>query len=367
MYGPKHIITRHWRLILFFVIVVVVAWVFYVLRSILFPFLFGLLVAYILLPLVAWIQARLPQDERWLPFNRIIAITIIYVLFLLAVGLFLFYLSTTIFNAVSSLVGNADTIIASATATVQEWTRAFLDRIPQSLRQQVSQYLNEAGTQLTDTIKNIVMMGLAFIPSSIGLVVGLASLPLFLFYVLYDWETMRDEFYGIFSQTIAEHLRNVILIIGNMMRQYFRGQLVLSVIVGLLDFAGLSLLGISFAPALGFLGAVGEFIPVFGPWLNGIIGSLVTLAVAPGRLVWVIALYAIVQLLENIFLVPRIQGNQMRIHPAIVLVLIVVGTHLAGFWGTILVLPVAATIVRVYEYVRHVTAMQDAREKIRQI
>lgn len=362
MYGPRHIFRSHWRLILFILVVVLIFWVFYLLRSVLFPFLFGLLLAYMLLPLVAWLEARLPLRDRWPGISRILAIVIIFILIIALLGFFFFYIFTTIFNAASNLIANAGDIINSALQIIQEWTGALLLRIPPALQTQVSQYLQDAVTGIVNAMRGVIIQGLAFIPTSVGLVFGLASLPLFLFYLLNEWESMRDNFYSAFSPQLSEHIRNVIMIVGDVMAQYFRGQLILAVIVGSMDFVGLTILGIGFSPALGFLGALGEFVPVIGPWLNGIIGALVTLSIAPGKVVWVIIFYAAVQLLENILFVPKIQGNFMRIHPAVVLVLLVVGSHLAGFWGIILVLPVAASIVRIYDYIRHVTAIEDARE-----
>ena len=78
MFWPRHVLLRHWRLVLLVLVVVVIFAIFYVLRSILFPFLFGLLLAYMLLPLVAWLERRLPQWGRRLKFNRVLAIIIIY-------------------------------------------------------------------------------------------------------------------------------------------------------------------------------------------------------------------------------------------------------------------------------------------------
>ena len=63
-------------------------------------------------------------------------------------------------------------------------------------------------------------------------------------------------------------------------------------------------------------------------------------------------LFVLVQLLENSLLVPRVQGGYLRIHPAILVVLLVLGAYVAGFWGIILVAPLTATIVEIYKYVR---------------
>ena len=73
--------------------------------------------------------------------------------------------------------------------------------------------------------------------------------------------------------------------------------------------------------------------------------------------------------MENLALRPKIQGDYMQIHPAIVLVLLVVGSSIAGFWGLLLSVPLAATVVGLFNYVRRnlqnteaVTVQQPAAE-----
>jgi predicted PurR-regulated permease PerM len=77
-------------------------------------------------------------------------------------------------------------------------------------------------------------------------------------------------------------------------------------------------------------------VPIIGLWIGGAVGVLVTLAVAPDKVIWVILLYLGIQVLENSFLVPRIQGNALDLHPIAVMVVIVIGSHLFGLWGVIL-------------------------------
>ena len=85
-----------------------------------------------------------------------------------------------------------------------------------------------------------------------------------------------------------------------------------------------------------------ELIPIIGPWIGGAAGVLVTLATAPEKVLWVILLYLVVQLLENTLLVPRIQGNALKLHPVAIILLIVVASHYFGLWGVILGPPLAA-------------------------
>ena len=78
-----------------------------------------------------------------------------------------------------------------------------------------------------------------------------------------------------------------------------RAQLTLAVVVGVLAFLGLFLLGIKFSVLLGIVAGVSELVPVVGPLLGAIPGILVAVATAPGDIIWVVALYVAIQLVEN--------------------------------------------------------------------
>jgi predicted PurR-regulated permease PerM len=74
--------------------------------------------------------------------------------------------------------------------------------------------------------------------------------------------------------------------------------------------------------------------------------------VAPDQVIWVIVLLLAVQLLENSLLVPRIHGGYLRIHPAAMIFMLVLGAYIAGFWGLLLAGPLTATGVEIYKYAR---------------
>jgi predicted PurR-regulated permease PerM len=111
---------------------------------------------------------------------------------------------------------------------------------------------------------------------------------------------------------------------------------------------------IPFAWILAPLAGLLEMVPTFGPWISGAFAVLVTLAVAPEKTLWVVALYGGIQLLENLIIVPRVQGGFLKINPAISVLLLVLGSYLAGLWGILLILPLAATIKELYLYTRSV-------------
>ena len=152
------------------------------------------------------------------------------------------------------------------------------------------------------------------------------------------------------------------MIIEKVLGQYIRAQILLGFIVAYFVFIGLLILRIEFAGVLAVFAGVTELIPTLGPWIGGIAAVIVILAIAPEKVIWVVLLFLIVQLLENSLLVPRIQGGYLRIHPAILVVLLVLGAYVAGIWGILLIAPLTTTIVEIYKYVRQDVKVLEAQE-----
>ncbi|MCO6453637.1 MAG: AI-2E family transporter [Caldilineales bacterium] len=135
---------------------------------------------------------------------------------------------------------------------------------------------------------------------------------------------------------------------------FFRGQLILSIVIGVVVWLGLSILGIPGALALGVLAGVLELIPNLGPLLAAIPGVLMALlqgsTTFPELSNWLMALivigfYVIIQQIENLFLVPRILGRSVGIHAALVLLGVIVFTIHFGIIGAFVATPTLATLI----------------------
>ena len=133
---------------------------------------------------------------------------------------------------------------------------------------------------------------------------------------------------------------------------YLRGQIILSLVIFLTVWIGLTLLGVQNSLALGLLAGFLEFLPNLGP----VISAGVTVLVAffqPGNYLglesWqyalvILGLMIVIQQLENHLLVPRIVGGALDLHPIIVIVGLFMGASLAGILGAILAAPIIASL-----------------------
>jgi predicted PurR-regulated permease PerM len=361
------VFKRHRGLILFVLGIIALFFIFYALRSALIPFALGLVLAYILLPIMTWVENKLPRPGKWRQTKRISIIVFTFIIIAAIVVVFVFYFVNAIVSAFTMLLGNAPDYISSALYTLQRWTEDLREQFPPEAQQQINDFSREAAAALGNAIRGAFLTGVSVIPNTFSLIFGFAALPIFLFYFLKDSEKLERGFYGAFSPWVAEHVRNIISIIEAVLGRYIRAQMVLGAIVAYLTFIGLWILSMifdqenmwSFAPALALFAGITELIPTIGPWIGGAVAVIVTLAVAPDIVIWVALLFLIVQLLENNLLVPRIQGGYLRIHPAVAIMLLVLGAYIAGFWGLILAVPLTATAVEIYKYI-HRSARAEA-------
>jgi predicted PurR-regulated permease PerM len=117
-------------------------------------------------------------------------------------------------------------------------------------------------------------------------------------------------------------------------------------------FVGLAILQVEHAAALAALTSLTQFIPIIGPVISGLVLLIIVLALQPHLVIWALLVFVIAQLLLNTIFVNWIQGRYMQMHPAVIMVLLVVGGYIAGFWGMILALPVGATLWEIIKYFR---------------
>jgi len=353
---------RQWRLIIVILGIIIIFLLLYVFRSVMLPFICGLILAYLLYPIVSWLERRLPGKSRWLSARRASLIAGLFIIILVVVGMLAFYIITGVVSSFSILLKNAPQYFSEGLQTLRGWLEGFQRWLPPEIQQQVGGSSQDVGTILGNALRSAFGKGISYISSSFGLILGFVALPVFLFYVLKDWEKLSSGFYSAFSPQMAEHVRGVVAVIDKVLGRWIRAQLVLSAVVAVLSFIGLAALGITLAPALAVLQGIMEFVPILGPWIGGAVGVIVTLAIAPEKVIGVAVVYLAVQLLENIFLVPRIHGGYLKIHPAMILVLLPLGAYIAGLWGIILVVPLTATVVEIYKYVRQSLMAQEIQQ-----
>lgn len=353
---------KHWRLVALGLGIIIVLGVLYLLRIVVLPFAIGLVLAYLLMPGVSWLEKKLPPRGKWPSFKRVFSVLVVFILLICVVGGFGYFVVTAVIEASTTLLESAPYFLGKSLYQVQLWLEGVIENLPVEIQGELRVELIESGISLGNYIRSALMGMIASIPRTFSMVLGFAVLPFFLFYIMKDSEKLKKGFTSAMPPSIAEHARNVVTIVERVLGRYIRAQIMLGVIVAYFSFVGLWLLGVPFPLALALLAGVTELIPTLGPWIGGSIAVIVALAMAPDKAIWVAVLFVGIQLVENNLLVPKIQSAYLHIHPAIMILLLVFSAYIAGFWGLLIIGPLAATLVEIFKYVRDCYQTQSALE-----
>ncbi|MDD5402119.1 MAG: AI-2E family transporter, partial [Dehalococcoidales bacterium] len=276
-------LKNNWRLVVFLAaafIFLVLAWAW---RGVLLPFVIGLILAYLMLPGVNWLEKKLPPKNKCQKARRIAAILIVFVITIGIVGGILSYVIITVIQTFIDLFSRAPEYISTIMDQIQQWADSFQQQLPPGLQTQVEQMIANLGLQMESVLENLARGGFSFISGTVGALLGFAALPLFLFYIIKDYSQIKRNIYSFIPEWTIEHTRNITSILDKVLGGYIKATLVLGGIVAVMSFIGLSILRVPYAPALAFFAGITEMIPTIGPWIGGGLAFLVTLSTAPEK------------------------------------------------------------------------------------
>ncbi|MDO8570655.1 MAG: AI-2E family transporter [Candidatus Daviesbacteria bacterium] len=197
-----------------------------------------------------------------------------------------------------------------------------------SIGQELSNFSSEAVNITVNIFKNIV---------------SLVSILVVSVYLLLDRAKIEDygtSFFGVRQERAKKTLRSI----EDKLGAWLRGQILLSLLIGILVYIGLSILGIEAALPLAIIAAFLEVIPVIGPIIAAIPAVLIALTISPVLAGIVAGLYLVIQQFENHVVVPQVMKKAVGLNPLLVILAISIGGRLLGIGGALLAVPIAAVI-----------------------
>ena len=336
------------------VVLLVAAYIAWQARFALLPFALGGIAVYILTPLVDRLAALVPvRSHRGDVVRRGVAVLVLYVV----VGLALFGLGFALVpvaaDQIARFVDELPDLLTAARRELNELLREYHHRVPIAAQERIGSYVEEWTASFASGIAATARGSLAWLTGTLGLLIGFLAIPFWMFYVLRDRHFAAENFRRSIPQPAQADVSNVLLMVDQMIGRYIRAQIVLGVVVGIAVGAGLTLMGVELSLALGLFAGVTELIPIIGPWLGAVPAVIIVAATEPELLPWVVLLYVVVQQLENNLLVPRVHGHALDLHPAMIILLLVVAGSVFGFIGLIVIVPLAAILRELFWYADH--------------
>lgn len=324
------------------VILVVGAWL---VRGILPPILLAVVLAYLLKPVVDYL-------ERRAHLSRSLAAILVFLALLVVLATVSFTLAPYLVDQVGRLAGEVQRLVRD----LEAWLAQPIVILNVSFRPQ------DLLGNLPETLQSLVQ---PFATQTVSILMGIASSVLWViaifaiaFYLIRDADRLRAFLDRIAPPGYGPELTHLREEMNRVWTHFFRGQLVLCIIIGLVVWLSMAVLGLPSAGLMGLFAGLLEVVPNLGPVLATVpavfIAFLQGSTYLPLSNFWftalVVAVYALIQQTENAYLVPRIQGRRMQVHPVLVLIGVLAGGYVAGVIGVLLAAPILGTLRVVVRY-----------------
>ncbi len=340
------------RVVRIIIVIASVVGVFYILnllKGVLLPFLIAWLLAYFTHPLVRFFQIKCRLKNRALS----VAVALISIVLVLGVTIALIFpLVVDEMYAVKELIRGYASSIESVTIIPETWRQYIISHLSWDNLSQIATVEN------LRTIINGVFSGGMSIISGVTTVVmaifGVFVMLLYLIFILMDYKAIEQGFRSMIPDKYRATVISILDDVETSMNTYFRGQVTVAFCVGILFAIGFSIIGLPLAILLGLFIGLLNIVPYLQT-IGFIPAAILTLlqSAQTGEpfwllFMWVLLVFVVIQIIQDLFLVPKIMGKAVGLNPAIILLSLSIWGTLLGFVGLIIALPLTSLCISYY-------------------
>lgn len=213
-----------------------------------------------------------------------------------------------------------------------------------------------SGTGLSDTLDTVRDVGGRVV--HVLLIVILA--PIIAFYLLVDLPRLM----AVARALVPDRAREEVFVLAGRLNRavggFFRGQLLVALIVGVMISVGLAVIDLPFWLIVGMFAGLCNVVPLVGPWAGGILGVVIALTTRDvSTALWVVAIMAIAQQIDNHLISPLVMQRAVKLHPAVVMLALLVGGTTSGVFGLLIAVPAAAVLKILLGHVWHTYVLEE--------
>ena len=333
--------------------------------SVILPFLLAGIFAYVMMPLVRFFQYTLRLRSRGL--SVILTLLLLGAVVYLAVIFIIPSINAEIektLQVISGYSSGQDILTMILPRNIRNYLNGGLrwGNFPQQLSlekvlENVKLLLDQVGGIINSTL-SIFSWGLVFL---IGIV--------YFVFILLDFENLGRGFISLFPKTLRPTIRTISMDLDRYMNNYFRGQALVAMSVGILLTIGFNIIGLPLATAMGIFIGILNFIPymqALGIIPLGLASLLMAAQTGENAFVCMLLAYGVlmvVQIIQDMIIVPRIMGQTMGMRPSLILLVLSIWGYLLGFFGMLIALPITMFIYSLY--MRYVLQDEEYIEQMR--
>lgn len=354
-------LDRTVRLTLGMIVLVVLALLIDRLSGVLLPFFAAWLVAYMLNPIVDFVQYKLKVK------NRLASVLIVLLLLIGVVAGVVALAANSVQSEIQKMHLMTQQYLQSSTAAetppiVQEYLRKLFNSIDLPA-------LMDFGN-LENLLDYVIPKAFDIVSSSLQYIAGLVVVfffVLYMFFIMNDFHTLSQEWINLVPKKYRLFAKQMVHDLAQGMDTYFRRQALISLIVGILFSIGFAILGLPMSVAMGMLVGLLNMIPYMHTL--GIIPPIIVALVQSSQggtgfwmmVIWIIVVFCVIQVILDGFLTPKIMGQATGLRPAVILLSLAVWGALLGITGMIIALPVTTMLT---SYYRHYIINQGTVEEM---
>ena len=313
----------------------------YLARRVMTPFFIAFALAYLLDPLV-------DKMEEW-KLSRTPAVILLLALFFLVIVAGTVVLVPLFRVQIEHLAAN----IPEYLKILQEWWRPLVEKIAwlepgklQAVAQEELKKMGELPVKILGNLTEFLWSSLSSLFNAILVAVNLFIIPVAMFYLLRDFDTINAKISKMVPPRIRDQFIDIFKEIDGVLSRFVRGQLMVATLMAGLYSAGLFACGTPMSLFIGILAGYANLVPYLG-LVFGLVPALLLTFLHFQEwtpLLGVVAVFGVVQMLEGMVITPRVVGDQVGLHPVAIMLAVLVGAELFGLMGVFLAVPVAAVI-----------------------
>jgi predicted PurR-regulated permease PerM len=320
-------------------VVVLGVWTLYQIRTLVFVLIAAALCAYVIAPLVHLAQLPVHVAGRSHRLPRIAAVALVYLVIGGSVAVAAAILLPRAMQQTSEIVARIPAYTQSIANWQHGWSNSYERlRIPIELRR----WLDDAAAQESTSALEWLRQTAHAVAAGASDLSWLFLVPVLAFFLLKDAGHVRRAI--VVALPFRMRLRSHRLLddLNKTLAAYVRAQLLACLLVGVLCGVGFAVIGVPYAVLLGLLAAGLEFIPLVGPFLLGVIASVVGALHAPMLVAWIVGFLSVLRVTEDYVIYPRLIRRGIELHPLAVILGVMAGAELAGVAGMFLAVPTVA-------------------------
>ncbi len=302
-------------------------------KNIISPFIVGLVLAYLLSPLVTWLEKK--------GLKRRGAVAVIFIWISVITTLLLFILLPRLYIELGKLA----TVLPERIQVIYDYAQNAKEYyaqagLPSEVSKLIDGQLNEGQDFLISWLESIIE-NLPGLLTSIGLMI---LSPILAIYFLLEWKKITEGVIKLVPGRLRGEWHRFLQEIDYIIQRYIQGNIIDALIVGFLIGLGVKMIGMEYALVIGVICGITNLIPYFGPVLGGIPSVLLALSKSPSMALKVVLIILIIQQIDGNIINPRLMSNKVGLHPLWVVFAILAGGELGGLLGMLIAIPLAAIL-----------------------